>query len=136
MEKIIKNLFKKEIILYVFFGLCTTLVNMCSFYVMSNMLKWNDNLSNFTAIVLAVLFAYITNRKLVFHSKARNFKEYFNEFVKFIGGRIVTMAIEFLGCLFLFMTPIPTIISKCGISIVIVILNFLISKFFTFTDNK
>ncbi len=29
-------------------------------------------------------------------------------------------------------TPIPTMISKCIVSVVVVILNFIISKFFTF----
>ncbi len=139
MEKI-KELAKKfltrDIILYVIFGVLTTLVNIGSFYVMTSILKWNEDLSNFIAIALAILFAYFTNKDWVFHSKAKGFKEKFSEFLKFIAGRAVTMVIEFGGCFILFRTPIPPIISKCGINVIIVILNFLISKFYTFKDKK
>ena len=135
LKELAKKFLTKEIILYIVFGVCTTLVNICSFYVMSSFLKWNENLSNFIAIGLAVLFAYVTNKDLVFHSKAENFNEKLSEFIKFIAGRGVTMAIEFFGCMILFMTPIPSIISKCGINVIIVILNYVISKFYTFKDK-
>ena len=87
---------------------------------------------HFISILLAILFAYITNRKWVFHTTAKGFKENFHEFLKFIAGRAVTMIIEWGGCFILFRTPIPTIISKCVINVIVVILNFVISKFFTF----
>ena len=78
MEKIkelIKKILTKEVILYIVFGVFTTIVNLGSFYVMNNLLKWNENISNFIAIILAVLFAYITNKDLVFHSEAKTSKE-------------------------------------------------------------
>lgn len=136
IKKLIKEMFTKEVILYGILGVCTTAVNFVSFYIMTTFLKWDDNLSNFIAIILAVLFAYFTNKDWVFHSKAIGFKEKFNEFLKFIAGRAVTMIIEFSSGVILFKTPIPSIISKCIISVVIVILNFVISKFYTFNDSK
>ena len=74
---IIKGLFLeyKEIILYVIFGGFTTLINVGSFFIMTHFFNWDENLSNFIAIVLAVLFAYITNKDMVFHSKAKSVKE-------------------------------------------------------------
>ena len=109
MEKI-KELAKKfltrDIILYVIFGVLTTLVNIGSFYIMTSILKWNEDLSNFIAIALAILFAYFTNKDWVFHSKAKGFKEKFSEFLKFVAGRAVTMVIEFGGCFILFRTYI------------------------------
>ena len=62
-------------ILYIAFGILTTIVNLGSFYVMNSILQWNENISNFIAILLAVIFAYITNKDLVFHSEADSFKE-------------------------------------------------------------
>ena len=88
------------------------------------------------AIILAVLFAYITNKDLVFHSEAKGFKEKFKEFAKFISGRIVTMIIEWGGCALLFLLPIPNMISKLFMTIIVVILNFFISKFFAFKKKK
>lgn len=132
IEDLIKKYLTKEVILYIILGVCTTAVNFCSFYIMTTFFKWNENLSNFIAIAIAVLFAYFTNKDWVFHSKAKETKEKLNEFFKFIAGRAVTMGIEFFGCMLLFMLPIMPIISKCIISVVVIILNYVISKVFAF----
>ncbi len=139
MEKIkdmIKKLCTKEVMLYLVFGVLTTLVNLISFYVLSKVVGWEENLSNFIAIILAVLFAYFTNKNLVFHSEAKNIKERFKEFCKFIAGRAVTMVVEFVGCWILFKTPIPEMISKLIVTVIVVIMNFFISKFFAFKHSK
>ena len=136
IEKIIKKFLTKEIIFYAIFGLLTTIVNLGSFYIFTNILKWEENISNIIAITLAVLFAYITNKDLVFHSEADTKKEKVNEFLKFIAGRAFTMVVEFIGCFLLFMTPIPQMISKLAVTVIVVILNFFISKFFAFKKKK
>ena len=99
-------------------------------------MKWNENVSNFIAIVLAVLFAYITNKDLVFHSEAKNLKAKLYEFFKFLLGRSFTMILEFVGGLILFNFPIPKLITKTGLTVIVIILNFFISKFFAFKSNK
>ena len=139
MEKIkelIKKFCTKEVILYLIFGVLTTLVNFVSFYVLNKLVGWEENLSNFIAIVLAVLFAYATNKNIVFHSEAKNKKEKFEEFCKFIAGRTVTMVVEFVGCWILFKTAIPEMISKLAVTVIVVVLNFFISKFFAFKPKK
>lgn len=138
INKLIKKLLDRDVILYIIFGILTTLVNFVTFYILNSLMKVNANISNLVAIPLAILFAYFTNRKWVFHTQAKGFKENFNEFCKFIAGRAVTMIIEFFGCMLLFMIPIPEIVSKLIVSVIIVILNFFISKFFAFKqkDNK
>jgi putative flippase GtrA len=136
IKKIIKKLLTKEVILYVVFGALTTAVNLGTFYILNSLLNWNKNLSNFIAIVLAVLFAYITNKDLVFHSEAKTLKAKWIEFVKFMTGRAFTMAIEFFGGLVLFQTPIPEMIIKIAVTVIVVILNFFISKFFAFKRKK
>lgn len=132
IKELIKRFCTRDIILYILFGVLTTIVNIGSFYVMTSLLHMNEDLANLIAILFAILFAYITNRKWVFHTTAKGFKENFHEFLKFIAGRAVTMVIEWGGCFILFKTSISPIISKCAINVVIVILNFIISKFFTF----
>ena len=136
IRNIVKKILTKEIILYIIFGLLTTAVNLLAFYIMYEKLNWNKNLSNFIAIVLAVLFAYITNKDWVFHSEAVTLKEKRTEFFKFISSRAFTMAIEFFGGLILFETAIPEMISKCLLTIIVIILNFFLSKFFAFTKKK
>lgn len=136
IKRIMEKVLTKEVILYIIFGVLTTVINLGAFYVLTSLLHWNENVSNFIAIVLAVLFAYVTNKDLVFHSKAENFKEKFHEFTKFIAGRAFTMIIEFVGGWILFQTAIPEMISKLFVTVIVVILNFFISKFFAFKNKK
>jgi putative flippase GtrA len=75
IENLMKEILTKEVIFYIIFGILTTIVNLGSFFVMNDILNWNENISNFIAIILAVLFAYITNKDLVFHSEAKTSKE-------------------------------------------------------------
>ena len=132
LRQIIKKVLTKEVILYIVFGVLTTIVNLASFYVMANILKWEENLSNFIAIILAILVAYITNKDMVFHSEAKTFKDKVVEFFKFMLGRAFTMILEFAGGFVLFKLPIPNIISKAFLTVIVIVLNFFISKFFAF----
>ena len=84
IKRLSEKLLTKEVILYVVFGVLTTIINLGSFYIINSILKWEENISNIIAITLAVLFAYITNKDLVFHSEADTKKEKVNEFLKFI----------------------------------------------------
>lgn len=135
IKELLKKILTKEVILYIAFGVLTTLVNLVSFYVMNSLLHWDENIANFIAILLAVIFAYITNKDLVFHANAKNLKERIQQFCKFMLGRAFTMVLEFVGGLLLFNLPIPNIIIKAGITVIVIILNFFISKFFAFKNN-
>jgi len=136
IKKVIEKILTKEVILYIAFGLLTTVINLGSFYIFHNIWQWNENVSNLIAIILAVLVAYITNKDLVFHSKAKTGKEKLQEFFKFILGRAFTMIVEFFGGFLLFQTPIPEMVSKAFITVIVIILNFFISKFFAFNNKK
>lgn len=136
IKKIAKKILTKEVILYIIFGLLTTIINLGSFYVLNSLCKWNENIANLIAILLAVLVAYLTNKDLVFHSEASGIKEKLQEFFKFMLGRAFTMIVEFLGGFVLFQTPIPEIISKAFITVIVIILNFFISKFFAFNKKQ
>lgn len=127
-----------EVVLYIFFGVLTTVVNIGVFSILVSLFKnLDENIANIIAIVLAVLFAYFTNKDLVFASQASNLKEKFQEFVKFMIGRAFTMVVEMLGFYFLFnMLNWNKFISKCLITILVIILNFFISKFFAFKTKK
>lgn len=136
----IKNLIKKfctrEVIFYAIFGILTTIVNLLTYTVLASFFHVEENLASNIGIIVAVLFAYFTNRKLVFNSTASTFSEKLKEFGKFILGRAFTMVIESAGFFLLFsvihITYLNGLISKIIISIVVIILNFFISKFFAF----
>lgn len=134
--EIIRKILTKEIILYAIFGVLTTLVNLVIFWIFHHILKWNENISNAIAIVSAIIFAYITNRSWVFNSEAKGYREILQEFFKFTSGRTITMIIEFYACLQLFKTSIPIMVSKITVTVIVIILNFFISKFFAFKNNR
>ena len=136
VKQIIKKVCTKEVILYGVFGILTTVINLASFYLLTAIFHIEENIANIMAILLAVLFAYITNKDLVFHSKAQNIKEKGMEFLKFMSGRAFTMVVEWVGCYLLFLTPIPQMLSKLGMTVLVIILNFFISKFFAFKKIK
>lgn len=131
-----KRILTKEVLLYIIFGILTTVVNLGAFYILTTKWQWNENIANLIAILLAILVAYVTNKDLVFHSKAKTIKDKLQEFLKFMLGRAFTMIIEFLGGLLLFQTAIPEMVSKTFLTIIVIILNFFISKFFAFTSKK
>lgn len=132
IKSLINKFITQEVILYAVFGVLTTVVNLVTFYVLFNLFHINENIANTVAVILAILFAYFTNKDFVFHSEAKLVKEKFKEFLKFISGRAFTMVLELVGGALLFLTPIPQMISKLFITIIIIILNFFISKFFAF----
>lgn len=93
-------------------------------------------------IVFSILFAYVTNRKWVFNSTATTIKEKWTEFGKFVLGRAFTMVIEIVGVFLLnnvihafygmFDYNLAYLINKIFITVIVIILNFFISKFFVF----
>lgn len=122
-----------EIVLYLFFGVLTTIVNIGLFAILASVFTIEENISNAIAIIVAVLFAYFTNKGLVFNSTASTLKEKLTEFFKFMLGRGFTMIIELIGFYLLFnIASVPKLISKTLITIIVIILNFFISKFFAF----
>jgi len=136
INTLIKKFMTKEIILYAIFGVFTTIVNILSFYLLTTYAHITENISNVIAILLAVIFAYITNRKLVFNSTAKNFKEILVEIFKFFSARFFTMLVEFFGFMLLFNgLHIPNLISKMIITVLVIILNFFLSKFFAFKNK-
>ena len=85
----------------------------------------------------AVLFAYFTNKDIVFHSEAESLKEKRVEFFKFILGRSFTMILEMAGVFLLYtVLHVEYVITKVTITVIVVILNFFISKFFAFKTKK
>ena len=138
IKKLIKKVCTKEVILYGVFGILTTLINWGTFALLTRFANMEKNLANAIAIILAVLVAYATNKDLVFHSNATGIKEKFIEFWKFILGRAFTMILEFGLDALLFLIPAVSannqlqLIVKMIITVIVVILNFFISKFFAF----
>lgn len=121
---------KKELVSYVIFGILTTLVNIILYYIFADLLFFNYLISNIVAWIGSVVFAYVTNRIWVFESKNNNILK---EISLFFGGRLFTGIIDSaLMILFIEFLLINDFTSKIVIQIIVVILNYVLSKLVIF----
>ena len=121
---------------YVFFGGCTTLVNLISFYVLRK-LRVGLNIANVISIILAILFAYVVNSRFVFQDKCQTLADHIRPFCKFISARLMTMVIE-VGGVWLLVAKLGMndMVGKFATQFIVLILNYVFSKFFVFTTGK
>lgn len=138
IEKI-KKLYNnyKEIVNYLIIGVLTTVVSLVSFYlirifVFTSNSQFDIQLANVISWVLAVLFAFVTNKKYVFESKSTGYQK-FLEMIKFYVSRLTTLGVE-MFVMWLLTSPLKVddMISKIIVQFIIVILNYVFSKLFVF----
>ncbi|WP_298501402.1 GtrA family protein [uncultured Methanobrevibacter sp.] len=120
----------REIFWYVVFGILTTLVNIVVYFVFAHVLGVNYLISNVVAWFLSVLLAYVTNRRWVFESKSSNILK---ECGLFFGGRLFSGVVD-TGLMWLFIDVLTLNdgISKIVIQVIVVVLNYVISKLVVF----
>ena len=136
MAEFIKKLYRNQGIRYIFFGGCTTMVNLVSFFILRK-LKVELNIANIISIILAILFAYVVNSKYVFQDKCETLKDHVQPFCKFVSARLVTMVIEVGGVwLLVSVMGLNDMIGKFLTQFIVLILNYVFSKFFVFTTGK
>ena len=138
--KKIKELYLKykEIINYLFFGGCTTIVNFISYYIPARIIGIDEVISNSIAWCISVLFAYVTNKIFVFSSKKENLEGILKEMFSFIFARLFTGALCDIGlfALMINILGINDIVSKITTQILVVILNYVLSKLVIFKKEK
>ena len=141
MKKRIQSLFMNELLAYLFFGLATTLVSILSRLVIYQ-LSHQELLATTLANIIGILFAFITNDRLVFKQDRENWSI---RLVKFSLARLSTFLLDLLFT-FLFVTRFPHIIGQFVnenldkinaietilAQILIIILNYIFSKVFIF----
>lgn len=122
-----------EAVRYVFIGGCTTLLNFLVFAFMTKVLTIDVTISNVTSVAISILFAYFTNKFFVFRSRCARFSDLALEFAKFVGARLLTMAVE-VGGVFLLVNIIgqDSLIGKLETQFIVIVGNFFISKFIVF----
>lgn len=147
MKQKLLDFIKSETVAYLFFGVLTTVVSYVSFWLFLKLLGYDYILIvNTISFIFAVVFAYITNKLFVFNSKSWKFKFVFKEILSFFSARIISYFFEQFG-LFLcvdvlhfeqysFLNIDGALISKVVLSFAVVLINWLISKFFIFKGNR
>lgn len=137
IEKIINKLFNREMISYLIFGVLTTVVNLVVFQLCDAVLGIYYIAANVIAWIIAVIFAYVTNKLFVFESKSWELKPVVREVISFGSARILSLLFEtgFIA-LTVEVMGMPKFISKIIASIFVVIINYVASKLFIFKKKK
>lgn len=141
----------KELIIYVLFGGLTTVVNL-AFFALFTRLLGNERylITNVIAWFAAVSFSFVTNKIWVFESKSWNLRILTKEVFSFFAARVLTLGIEEAGLYFfvdilsfseisfkLFSFEIGgELIAKGLIAVVVVVINYIISKLVIFKKSK
>ena len=144
LKKFIVEIFFTEWFLYLFIGFLTTVINVItmiflnSYFIKINLGKeFSWKIAEIIAFIVAVLFAFFTNKLFVFKSKSFGFKIIKNEFFKFVFARILSeLIVIILMKIMIDYNHIDLRVSKIATSIIAIIFNYVASKFVIFKKNK
>ena len=123
----------RELIRYGVIGVATTVVSFGTLWLFVNAARLDANLSNVLSIVCAVLFAYAANKLFVFRSHCGTRAALVREAVSFFAARGIAMLVEAGGFSLLYeLCRVPYMVSKLVISVVVLVLNYVLSKLVVF----
>jgi len=126
----------REFILYIFFGGCTTIVNMFIYYVGTRALNLGTVASTLLAWWISVGFAYVSNRIFVFRSHNKAFRAILLEFTFFVVCRLLTGILDIL-VMYLFVDRFGwnDLLMKFISNLMIILANYLASKWLIFQKH-
>lgn len=138
MEKLLGLLSKyKSFITYGIFGALTTLINIGIYSLCYQQIGIGNVASNVIAWIVAVLFAFVTNKIFVFESKSLVPAVLFAEAVSFFGCRLAT---GILDVVIMYVTvdllALNSTLMKCISNVLVIIVNYVASKFLIFKKGS
>lgn len=138
MQKV-KELIKKyeELIKYLIIGVLTTVINYIVFVIFVNAIKVDMHVSNIIAWIVSVIFAYFTNKLFVFESKSFKFDVLAKEIISFGAARVFSLLLEeVILYVFVNLLNMNKLIIKLIANIIVIIVNYILSKFIIFKKPK
>ena len=121
----------REVLLYLFFGGVTTVISIVSYWLCSEVLGIPPLIANVISWILAVTAAFLTNRTWVFQAEEK--ASFFQQAVSFYTGRLATLGVEelllFVG---LDLLKLPNMPLKIAGQVILIVLNYVVSKLFVF----
>ncbi len=128
----------KEIINYLVFGVLATGVNFISYFIFARVFNIDEVVSSGLSWFCSVVFAYTTNKIFVFDSKTKGKKALLKECVSFFTARIISGILCDVGtfAVMVKVLHINDVISKIVTQVMVVIVNYIFSKFIVFKKDK
>lgn len=126
----------RELLSYVFWGVMTTAVNYVTYFLLRNAFQVQLIASNVIAWAVSVLFAYFVNKLFVFQSRDWSWRVALRELWQMVAARVFSLGLE-TGILWLFVEKLlcNEPIVKLMANIVVVVVNYVLSKFIIFKKD-
>lgn len=127
---------RRELILYVFFGGLTTVVSFLTYILFTRVGFMGVVPANILSWIISVTFAYLTNRKWVFCSKKSGAREIAGEVTTFFASRVFSGLLE-TAIMFVFVDILSLydVAVKIAATVIVVVLNYVLSKVIVFKTN-
>jgi len=127
----------KEIVLYLIFGVLTTLVNITVYILSTDVLFLDYKVSTTLAWIVSVSFAYVTNKFLVFANKNKALLNVTKEFLFFVFFRLLSYVLDIVSMILLFeILNFDDLVSKIIANVIVILFNYVASKLFIFKKQK
>lgn len=137
-----------EAVRYIFFGVLTTVINLIVYFLLCNAIggEYAYNIATPIAWIVAVAFAFVTNKLWVFDSKKWEKRDIMRELIPFVAARLFSLFVEWAG-LWLFISVLKVgrfqfnllvltlggeQAAKYAMQAVVIIMNYVFSKLFIF----
>ena len=124
---------------YLIVGFLTTIVSLVTYFICTETFLNSEvsvelQIANVISWVLAVAFAFVTNRIFVFKSKN---KKVFKEMCSFISSRIFSLFLDMLS-MFIMVSVLSwnDKIAKLIVQVIVTVVNYILSKLFVFKKGK
>lgn len=123
----------RETILYLVFGALTTVISIVLYWFFTRIVQVGYYVANVLSWFGAVTFAYITNKQIVFSDKGNLVKKAF----AFYLSRLFSLAVE-SGVMYLMIEclSVNDLITKIVVQVIVIVLNYIVSKFMIFKKGK
>lgn len=127
----------KELFVYGVVGVCTTFINMGTYFIAARAFHINSTISNMIAWFIGVNFAFFADKIFVFKAMDFSVQTLLKEMSSFYGMRLISGLID-IGLFFVAVEIMHwnDIAVKLGVMVLVVILNFIFSKFFIFSKKN
>lgn len=134
--KLLNKVVNRETILYAFFGVLTSVLNIALFTVLV-WFQMDYKAANFITLIITKLAAYICNKNFVFMSKTGSVQGLLSEFMRFVIARGATMVLDYVGLILLVeLCSINKVLGKVLVTAGVIIINYFVGKSYVFKQAK
>ena len=132
MNLLLKKIWNREMIACLIVGAITTMINIITYHILCNEWEIENLIANVIAWLVSVLFAFAANDRIVFSAGEKK-NSLLKRGIQFTGARVASLVIDEAGMFLLVdILSLNNLISKVCMNVIVIILNYILSKWYIF----